>query len=129
MGWLDHIASLKRAPEKSAGEMMAVAYEAAQNNDYDTALSIWGVLAHQGVARAQNNVGACFSEGIGVERDEALALKLLTLAADAGDPIGQRNLAAIYFKGEGVESDPVRAAELYRTAAEAGDATAQDMLS
>ena len=101
---------------------MAAAYEAAARGDYAAALAIWGPLAHAGVARAQNNIGACFAEGLGVARDPALALNWLTLAAEAGDPVGQRNLAALYFKGEGVEQDYGRAAELYRAAAEAGDA-------
>ena len=105
------------------------AYDAAGRGDYPAALAIWGPLAQAGVARAQNNVGACFAEGLGVERDQALALRWLTLAAEAGDPVGRRNLAALYFKGEGVEQDHARAAELYRAAAEAGDAPAQDMLS
>ena len=54
--------------------------------------------------------GACFSEGLGVERDPALALRWLSLAADGGDPVGQRNLATAYFKGLGVPSDGARAA-------------------
>ena len=108
---------------------MAEAYDTAQRGDYPTALDIWGPLAHAGVARAQNNVGACFAEGLGVERNASLALRWLTLAAEAGDPVGQRNLAALYFKGEGVEQDHERAANLYRAASEAVDAAAQDMLS
>jgi uncharacterized protein len=108
---------------------MAAAYDAAQKGDYAGALAIWGPLAQAGVARAQNNVGACFAEGLGVERDNTLALRWLTLAAEEGDRVGQRNLAALYFKGEGVQQDQARAAALYRTAAAAGDGPAQDMLS
>ena len=92
-------------------------------------LLLWGPFAQAGVARAQNNVGACFAEGLGVERDSALAVQWLTSAADAGDPVAQRNLATLYFKGEGVERDELRAAALYRAAAEQGDGPAQDMLS
>jgi TPR repeat protein len=77
---------------------MGEAYEAAQRLDYSAALAIWGPLAHAGVARAQNNVGACFADGLGVERDHSLAFRWLTLAAEGDDPVGQRNLAALYFK-------------------------------
>jgi uncharacterized protein len=108
---------------------MGEAYDGARRGDYASALAIWGPLAHAGVARAQNNIGACFAEGLGVERDHALALRWLTLSADAGDVVGLRNLAAFYFKGEGTEQDQARAADLYRKAAEAGDGPAQDMLS
>ena len=84
--------------EVDVAARMAEAYDAAQRGDYPAALNIWAPLAHAGVARAQNNVGACFAEGLGVERDHALALRWLTLAAEAGDAVGTRNLAALYFK-------------------------------
>src|ERR1700691_540640 len=98
-------------------ERMAEAHAAAGRGDYPAALAIWGPLAHAGVGRAQNNIGACFAEGLGVDRDHRLALRWLTLAAETGDTVGRRNLAALYFKGEGVEQDNARAAELYRAAA------------
>jgi TPR repeat protein len=60
------------------------------------------------VARAQNNIGACFAEGLGVERDLKLAAQWLSLSAAGGDAVGQRNLAALYFKGEGVAQDYAR---------------------
>ncbi|OYW31038.1 MAG: hypothetical protein B7Z45_10810 [Azorhizobium sp. 12-66-6] len=91
---------------------------AAQAGDYETALYLWEMLARAGIARAQNNIGACFAEGLGVERDPALAFRWLHLAAENGDPVGQRNLAALYFKGEGAPQDYLRAAELYRAAAD-----------
>ncbi|HWA49328.1 MAG TPA: hypothetical protein VG742_13715, partial [Dongiaceae bacterium] len=81
---------------------MTMAYEAAGCGDYESALEIWGPLAHAGVARAQSNVGACFANGLGVAADGALALRWLTLAAEAGDAVGQRNLATLHFKGEKV---------------------------
>jgi uncharacterized protein len=66
MRWLDRLAR-REAPVVAA--RMAVAYEAADRNDYTTAPEIWNGLAHAGVARAQNNIGACFAEGLRVERD------------------------------------------------------------
>ena len=44
-------------------DQMAAALAAARRNDYATALEIWEPLAQSGVARAQNNIGACFAEG------------------------------------------------------------------
>src|SRR5215472_2489603 len=115
MRWLDRLARRQDAGADAPAQM-AAAFEAANRNDYAAALAIWGPLAQAGIARAQNNVGACFAEGLGVDRDPRLALRWLTLAAEGGDPAGQRNLAALYFKGEGVERDDERAAELYRAA-------------
>ena len=117
MRWLDALRGKARQADAASVEArMAAAYDAAAHGDHARALEIWGPLAHAGVPRAQNNIGACFAEGLGVERDPALALRWLTLAAESRDPVGQRNLAALYFKGEGVEQDYARAAELYRAA-------------
>src|SRR5438874_4010636 len=127
MRWLDRLA--RRPAETPMAARMSEALEAARQGDHAVALSIWEPLAHQGVARAQNNSGACFAEGLGVERDADMAFRWLALAAEAGDPAGQRNLASLYFRGEGVQQDFRRAAELYRAAAETGDGPAQDMLS
>jgi TPR repeat protein len=94
MGLLDRLKS--RSSDAIGGhpvaEQMGEAYAAAQRRDYEAALAIWGPLAHAGVGRAQNNVGACFAEGLGVPRDLVLALRWLTLAAESGDAAGQRNL-------------------------------------
>lgn len=133
MGWLDRLR--RPTPQTPTGEIepeaeMERALAAARAGDYAAALDIWERLGRAGHGRAQNNIGACFAEGIGgLERDPGLAEKWLSLSAAAGDPVGQRNLAALYFKGEGVIQDYARAASLYRSAAEQGDGPAQDMLS
>lgn len=129
MRWLDHIRGRRSAAAPKA-DPMAAALTAAKSGDYETALRIWEPLARAGVARAQNNIGACFAEGLGVPRDRELALKWLQLAADAGDPVGERNYAAFHMQGvDGTDADYDIAAEYYRRAAENGDAPAQDMLS
>src|SRR4029077_16860286 len=97
--WLDR---LRRDEAVDVSAQMAAAFEAASRNDYESALAIWTPLAHAGVARAQNNIGACFAEGLGVARDPELAVKWLNVSAESADSVGQRNLAAAYFKGEGV---------------------------
>ncbi|MGO4741401.1 tetratricopeptide repeat protein [Bosea sp. 2KB_26] len=129
MPLLDRLLRRDRAPSADTATAMAAASAAVERGDYGAALAIWGPLAHAGVARAQNNIGACFAEGLGVEPDPALALRWLSLSAEGGDPVGQRNLAALHFKGDGVAQSDAEAARLYRLAAEQGDAPAQDMLS
>src|SRR5262249_49763926 len=104
------------ADGSSVSAQMAAAYDASLRNDYGAALEIWGPLAQAGIARAQNNVGACFAEGLGVDRNPAVAARWLALSAESGDAVGLRNYAALYFKGDGVAQDYARAAELYRAA-------------
>jgi TPR repeat protein len=129
MRWLERLFGRDPAAGTDIETSMAEAASAVARGDYQAALAIWGPLAHAGVPRAQNNVGACFAEGMGVERDPALALRWLTLSAENGDPVGQRNLAAFHFKGDGIEQSDAEALRLYRLAAEQSDAPAQDMLS
>lgn len=119
----------RKTPAPTLEEQLAEAKALAERGEYDAALAIWGPLAHKGVARAANNVGACFAGGLGVERNDALAFTWLKLAADGGDPAGMRNLAAAYFQGQGTPVDPVEALVWYRKAADLGDAQAQDMAS
>uniref|UniRef100_A0A9E8CQ97 Sel1 repeat family protein n=1 Tax=Bosea sp. NBC_00436 TaxID=2969620 RepID=A0A9E8CQ97_9HYPH len=129
MRWLERLFGRNGATDGDIAARMAEATAAVERGDHPAALAIWGPLAHAGIGRAQNNIGACFAEGLGVERDPALALRWLSLAAESGDPVGQRNLAALHFKGEGVAQSDAEAMRLYRLAAEQGDAPAQDMLS
>ncbi len=129
MRWLERLFGRNEVADGDIAGTMAQAAAAVERGDHVTALALWGPLAHAGIGRAQNNIGACFAEGLGVERDPALALRWLTLAAESGDPVGQRNLAALHFKGEGVVQSDAEAMRLYRLAAEQGDAPAQDMLS
>ncbi len=81
-------------------------------------------------ARAQNNIGACFAEGLGVERDHALALRWLTLAAEAGDPVGTPQSRRAVFQRRRRRTGSTRA-PLNSIARRPKPATApaQDMLS
>ncbi len=129
MRWLDRLRHQKLEARSEEGAM-AEALTAAKSGDYEAALRIWEPLARSGVARAQNNIGACFAEGLGVQRDPDLARQWLRLAAEAGDPVGERNYAAFHLQRQsGTTADHRMAAEYYRRAAGKGDAPAQDMLS
>ena len=124
MSWLDRF---RRAPPDPEADPGADALAAFKAGDHATALALWEPLARAGDARAQTNIGTCFAQGFGVARDDALALRWLTLSAEAGYAPGERNLADFLMAAP--EPDPARAAALYRSAAEKNDALAQDMLS
>ena len=110
-------------------QRMADAAGAASSGDFESALAVWVELGHAGVARAQAEIGRCFVNGWGVERDVDLARKWLKLAADAGDALGQRLLGDFYFNGEEGSPDRAIAEEWYSRAARQGEPHAQDMLS
>jgi TPR repeat protein len=82
----------------------------------------------QGYARAQSNLGYCYRNGIGVEKDEKEAVRLFRLAVEQGYARAQTNLGYCYRNGIGEEKDEKEAVRLYRLAAEQGYARAQTHL-
>ena len=72
-------------PPASVEQRLLAAAAAGHQGDFDAALAIWGELAQAGVARAQAEVGRCFVQGWGVERDVNLARQWLQMAAKSGD--------------------------------------------
>lgn len=87
--------------------------DAFDNEIYDIALQEWVVLAEQGDASAQSNLGVMYMEGKGVPQDDKEALKWWTLAAQQGDKSAQFNLGNMYRLGKGVLQDYKVAVDWY----------------
>jgi len=81
--------------------------------------------AEQNFAQAQFNLGVCYSEGLGVAKDEAEAVKWYRKAAEQNHVGAQNNLAVCYETGRGVVKDDVAAVNYYHKAAEQDVAAAQ----
>jgi len=107
-------------------------YEAGQVfaslGDYASAVERFRLAADQGHADGQFNLGAAYSESLGVPKDDPEALRWFRLAADQGHAGGQYNLGAMYERGEGVPKDDAEAVRWFRLAAEQGVPEAQDSL-
>ena len=58
---------------------------------------------------AQNNLGVMYSNGAGVLKDAAEAVRWYRLAADQGYAVAQNNLGVMYSNGAGVLKDSVLA--------------------
>jgi TPR repeat protein len=87
------------------------------------------VLAKQGNASAQNDLGLMYIEGNGVPKDELEAVKWYRKSAEQGNAVGQAHLGAIYARGYGgVTQNYAEAFKWSRKAAEQGNADAQNML-
>ena len=86
---------------------------------------IFRVLAEQGDAEAQNNLGKCYREGIGVSQDYAEAAKWFQRSAEQGNADAQNNLGACYHTGTGVPLSHSEAVKWYRLSAEQGYDVAQ----
>ncbi len=70
-----------------------VGVEAWGRGDYDRALREFRLLAEQGHAQAQLNLGIIYSQGRGVPKDSVQAYMWYTLAAVQGDDLAEK------FKG------------------------------
>ena len=86
------------------------------------------VLADQGNAFAQHNLGSMYDFGQGVPKDHKEAVKWFRLAADQGYADAQYNLGNMYRNGRGVAQSYVQAVRWYRKAADQGHANAQNNL-
>ena len=65
---------------------------AAQNGDFATAVKEWELLAEQGLAKAQFNLGVMHEYGDGVSQNYKEATQLYRLAAEQGFADAQYNL-------------------------------------
>ena len=63
------------------------------------------LLAKQGVAEAQFNLGTMYDSGQGVHQDYAEAFRWYRKAADQGYTEAQYNLGVMYDNGDGVRQD------------------------
>jgi TPR repeat protein len=86
----------------------------------------WGVKAIQ--SQEALAAGYCYHWGLGVQRDEKVAVKFFLGAAGHGSSDAQCHLGICYSYGEGVEKDKRKAVEWYTRAAEQGYAKAQFFL-
>ena len=66
------------------------------------------LLAKQGHATAQYNLGVFYAKGLGVAQDDAEAVKWYRKAAEQGVADAQYNLGSMYYDGQGVTQDYVQ---------------------
>ena len=83
------------------------------------------ILAEQGYASAQYNLGLMYANGDGVAENDQEAVRWYKLAAEQGDADAQHNLGLMYENGDGVAENDQEAVRWFRLAAEQGNASAQ----
>ncbi len=96
-----------------------------EREEYENAVRYFRKAAEQGHAQAQNNLGVCYANGKGVEKDVYEAVKWYRKAAEQRYVLAQYNLGVCYENGKGVEKDVYEAVKWYRKAAEQKYASAQ----
>jgi TPR repeat protein len=110
------------APVMAASLEDAVA--AYRKADYATAFQVYHVLADQGLAVAQFNLGLMYANGLGVSKDETEAMKWYRLAADQGRADAQYQLGHLFYQ----QNNFAEAVKWFRLAADQGRPDAQSNL-
>ena len=101
------------------------AHRAFKAGDYANALEQLKILASADDAKAQNNLGYMYLNGIGVEKDYRKAFNWYRKSAMQGVAEAQHSLGFIYAEGLGTAAVPALALKWYRLAAEQGLSQAQ----
>jgi uncharacterized protein len=109
-----------------AGSALAVnkAFSSLANHDYVNAFKEFKIMADQGDAPAQYNLGVMCKNGKGVPQSFTEAFKWYHLAADRGHVKAQFNVARMYYEGQGVKQDYILAHMWANLAGMHGDANA-----
>lgn len=81
-----------------------------------------------GDAKAQNELGWRYGNGLGTTKDPAAAILWFRKSADQGFPNAQRHLGLAYLFGDGMAEDPVTAVRWLTLSAKQEDAAAEYFL-
>ena len=98
--------------------------DAYGKKDYATAIEQWTIVAEQGDAVAQFNLGTMYYRGIGTPKNLKMAANWYNLAAAQGYAKAQHSLGILYENGTGVPKDAKSAIKWYKLAAKQGNADA-----
>jgi TPR repeat protein len=111
---------------KNAYELGLVAY---QQERFDQAFDLLQSSAKKGNARAWHLLGTMYQVGVGVEKDEYMAIHWFKKAADAGVVEAQFQLGLMYLSGQGVTSNDEMALHWICKASDKGYPQAKETLS
>lgn len=114
----------------SAGQQLVpptgddAAYTAFDQGQYLTALKLAKAAALKGEPQANTLIGRIYAEGLGVNKDEKLAVDWFRRGSELGDVQGSFALGLMLAEGRGIKKDLNKAAELFEKAALTGHAEA-----
>lgn len=121
------IISFSLAAPVAAGQVeeLQAAVTAHDRGDYSSSLRTHHLLADQGNAEAQFNLGLFYDQGKGVPQNYTEAMRWYRKAAERGIAEAELNIGLMYDEGRGVPENDLEAVGWYQKAAERGNATAQ----
>ena len=95
------------------------------SGDYENAVLEWTIVAGDGNARAQYNLGWMHANGKGTAQDFKMAIEWYKKSAEQDNVNAQYNLANLYLRGQGAAQNDKLAFSWFMKAAEQGDAPSQ----
>ena len=102
--------------------------ELYKNKLYGSAFEKFEKAAQKGYHEAQNQLGYCYNNGKGTEKNDELAVMWYREAAEQWNMYAQYNLGVMYSKGCGVPQDYVEARKWFLKSALQGNDSAQNSL-
>lgn len=96
---------------------------------YKQAYTLWKPLADQGNADAQYNLGLLFMNGLGVKKDERMALMWFIRAGQQGLADAQYNAGVMFYLGKGVYPSYITAVKWWKLAAAKNHPNAENNLA
>ena len=116
--------------DKPADEPQTIEVTVGEEDAYQTAVfaqqrAEWEVLAEQGDARSQRQLGIMYYLGQGIDHDYATASKWLSKAAEQGDDVAQLTIGVMYTEGHGVPQSNVTAHMWFSLSAQQGNPSAR----
>ncbi|MCD8216126.1 MAG: sel1 repeat family protein [Clostridiales bacterium] len=100
---------------------LAIAFEADENINPKEIFYLYDSAAASEDIIALNNLGCCYLNGEGTDRDYKKAVECFEKAAAHKDDLAHLNLAVCYTFGLGVERNLEKSLELYKQAADLGN--------
>ena len=100
-----------------------------QGSNYPEMLKWFRKAAEQGYAPSQYNLGYCYANGKGVDKDPVEAVKWFSKAAEQGNDEAQYWLGNLYSTCDAVGKNDAEAVKWYSKAAEQGNKGAQGKLA
>ena len=120
-----------RSDQEKSEAKLQLGYSHSKKNRFTEAANCFTYSAEKGNYEAQCNLGAMYTEGLGVTKDPKKAFNYYLEAARAhsNDDLGANYfVASAYDFGKGVEQDAEQAFFYYQLSAEQGHETAQSNL-
>lgn len=123
--WMTMLFILALLTPANATDLQTGSEAVHEQSDFAAALRELRMLAEQGNAEAQLELGLMYQRGKGVPEDNTEAVKWYRKAAEQGNTLAQTLLGFMHAEGRGVPEDDTEAVKWYRRAAEQGNAEAQ----